>query len=325
MRFHLDLQTGISPDKIGHQHRLLLIGSCFTEHIGQRLNDLKFNCHSNPFGIVFNPLSMIKTMDRLIEKNPFTEADVMQHQGSWLSLDAHSSLSKPSRELLLRHLNAEVEEWHGHLKQADWLILTFGSAYYYEYLASGSTVANCHKLPAGLFIKKMAQAGELTTAYKELLQKLQAFNPSLNVIVTVSPVKHLRDGVIQNNLSKSVLSLTAHGLAEGQNNCSYFPSYELINDDLRDYRFYEADMAHPNKQAIDYVWNKFCGTYFDTETQTLLDKITALNSAFLHRPLQAESKAFADFKSAQLKKCSELKARYPYLDLEKEQHYFSQL
>lgn len=324
MRLHLDLQTGISPDKIGHQQQVLLIGSCFTEHIGQRLNDLKFDCHSNPFGIVFNPLSMIKTMDRLMENKAFTDKDVMEHDGSWLSLEVHSSLSKPSQESLLRHLNAEVEQWHRHLKEADWLILTFGSAYYYEYLANGTTVANCHKLPAGFFTKKMAHAGELTSAYHELLQKLQAFNPSLKVIVTVSPVKHLRDGVIQNNLSKSVLSLTAHGLAERQNNCSYFPSYELVNDDLRDYRFYEADMAHPNKQAIDYVWNKFCGTYFGAETQALLDRIAALNTAFLHRPLQAESKAFAEFKAAQLKKCSELKVRYPYLDLEKEQHYFSQ-
>lgn len=325
MRFHLDLQTGISTDKIRHQQAILLIGSCFTEHIGQRLSNLKFNCHSNPFGIVFNPLSMIKTLDRLIEKKAFTDEDVMEHEGSWLSLDVHSSLSKSSRESLLSYLNNETEQWHQHLKKADWLILTFGSAYYYEYIATGTTVANCHKLPATSFTKKIAHAEELTSAYRELFEKLQLFNPSLKVIITVSPVKHLRDGVIQNNLSKSVLCLTAHGLIEGQNNCSYFPSYELVNDDLRDYRFYEADMAHPNKQAIDYVWSKFSGTYFDPETQTLVDKITALNTAFLHRPLQAESKAFSEFKSAQLKKCNELKARYPYLDLEKEQHYFSQL
>jgi len=324
MRFHLDLDTGLSPASIQHRQSLLLMGSCFTEHIGRRLGDLKFDCSSNPFGIVFNPESMLQALTRLLENKPFGESELMEQQGSWLSLDTHTSFTKPSKEELLTELNAVVAQWHMQLKTADWLMLTFGSAFYYEHQEQKRVVANCHKLPAKQFTKKMAEPVAIRDAYTELLKKLRDFNPGLRVMLTVSPVKHLRDGVVANNLSKAVLTVAAHGIVTASDHCYYFPAYELVNDDLRDYRFYEADLAHPNQQAIDYVWQKFSGSYFDPASRPLLNRLAALNNAFRHRPLQEATQAFADFKSAQLQKCLELKTEFPYLDLNTEINYFSQ-
>ncbi len=324
MRFHLDLDTGISPAHIQHRQKLLLIGSCFTEHIGKRLNDLKFDCYANPFGIVFNPESIHRALTRLLENKPFGESELMEQQGSWLSLETHTSLTRPSKEELLTTLNNLVAGWHEHLKTADWLLITFGSAFYYEHKEQQRIVANCHKLPAKQFTKKMADPSAIIGSYQELLKKLRDLNPGLNVILTVSPVKHLRDGVVENNLSKAALTLAAHGIVNADEHCYYFPAYELVNDDLRDYRFYEADMAHPNQQAIDYVWQKFSGSWFDPATRPLLDRLAALNTAFRHRPLQEATQAFADFKSAQLQKCLALQHDFPYLDLNTEMTYFSQ-
>ncbi len=324
MRFYLDLDTGISPASIQHRQKLLLMGSCFTEHIGKRLNDLKFDCHVNPFGSVFNPGSMHQALTRLLERRPFGESDLMEQQGSWLSLETHTSLNRSSKEDLLTTLNTLLTEWHEHLKTADWLMLTFGSAFYYEHQERQRLVANCHKLPAKQFTKKLADPSAIIASYNDLLKTLRSFNPNLKVILTISPVKHLRDGVVMNNLSKATLILAAHGIVNANDQCYYFPAYELVNDDLRDYRFYEADMAHPNQQAIDYVWQKFSGSWFAPATRPLLDRIAALNAAFRHRPLQESTQAFADFKSAQLQKCMELKNDFPYLDLNTEMAYFSQ-
>ncbi len=324
MRFHLDLDTGLSPAHMQHRQKLLLMGSCFTEHIGKRLNDLKFDCHANPFGIVFNPESMLQALTRLLENKPFAESELMEQQGSWLSLETHTSLTRSSKEELITTLNALVAEWHEHLKTARWLMLTFGSAFYYEHQEQQRIVANCHKLPAKQFTKKMADPSAIIASYTDLLKALRSFNPDLNVILTVSPVKHVRDGVVENSLSKAALILAAHGIVNANDQCYYFPAYELVNDDLRDYRFYEADMAHPNQQAIDYVWQKFSGSYFDPASRPLLDRLAALNTAFRHRPLQEATQAFADFKSAQLQKCLELKTEFPYLDLNTEINYFSQ-
>lgn len=324
MRFHLDLDTGISPAKLQHRQTLLLIGSCFTEHIGKRLSDLKFDCHANPFGIIFNPESIHQLLSRILEHKTFTESELMEQQGSWFSLETHTSLNKPSKEALLNTLNTMVAEWHEYLKTADWLMLTFGSAFYYEHREQKRVVANCHKLPAKQFTKTLADPSAIRDSYQELLKKLRDFNPGLNVMLTVSPVKHLRDGVVENNLSKAVLTVAAHGIVNASDRCYYFPAYELVNDDLRDYRFYEADMAHPTQQAIDYVWQKFSASWFDPAARPLLDRIAALNTAFRHRPLQEATQAFADFKSTQLKKCMELKNDFPYLNLNTEMDYFSQ-
>lgn len=323
MRLHLDLDIKPAPVPIRHEQKLLLMGSCFTEHMGQRLEAMKFDCHLNPFGITFSPESLLRHLRRILKNEAFTEADLMQGADHWFAPDAHSSLSDTTSEGLLSRLNAQLHNWHHHLHTASWLILTFGSAYAYWHRERQHVVANCHKLPANHFTKRLADPEVLATSYSELIDELRAFNPKLRLILTVSPVKHLRDGVVENNLSKAILCLTAHKLVQSAGHCTYFPAYELVNDDLRDYRFYETDMAHPNHQAIDYVWEKFSKTYFDQSTQALLQQLSALRAALLHRPLHPNTRAYAEFKAHQLNTCRALASRYPFLDFQTEIAHFS--
>lgn len=324
MQFHLNINTGVSTDKIEHRNITLFFGSCFSEHIEKRLNDLKFNSASNPFGIVFNPVSIQRSLNRIITKTYFTENDLLENGDMWKCLETHSSLSMASKAQLLHTLNSLVDEWYVKLCKANTLIITFGSAFFYEHLESGITVANCHKLPGKLFTKHLSNTAAIVADYNALLNTLKSFNPDLKVIFTVSPVKHLRDGIIENSLSKAVLIQSVHEISKQHSNCTYFPAYELVNDDLRDYRFYEADMAHPNKLAIDYVCDKFSGMFFSTDTLKLNAKLRELNSAFHHRPLNKESIAFTEFKQAQVNKCLALKTDYPFLNFDKELIYFSE-
>lgn len=324
MRLHLDLDVAACPVPIQHTQKILLLGSCFTEHIGQRMQQLKFDCYTNPFGIVFSPDSMLLALQRISRQEAFTPDDLTESAGNWFSLDTHSSFNKPDKEALLLQLNSILAAWQQHLQTADWLILTFGSAYYYEHKALQKVVANCQKLPSGAFTKKITDPTVLGASYLALIGELRLLNPTLKVIITVSPVKHLRDGVVENSLSKAVLRVVSHHLTSEVDNCFYFPALELVADDLRDYRFYDPDMAHPNRQAIDYVWDKFRNSYFEKHSLPLLERLAALHSAVEHKPLQIHTAAFAAFRHAQLEKCLSLKKDFPYLNLEREIAYFSE-
>ena len=227
--------------------------------------------------------------------------------------------TKSELNTLLNNLNLEL---HAKLKTAQWLFLTFGSAYVYEYVPSKSIVANCNKLPHTNFVKRLLTVNEIVESYSELVKELKSINPNLQVVFTVSPVKHLRDGIVENNLSKSVLIQSVHELVNNHSNCNYFPVYELVTDDLRDYRFFEADMAHPNKQSVNYVFDKFAMTYFSEETQKINKDIIDINSALNHRPFNENSASHKTFKNAMLLKCKSLVNIYPFLNLKKEILFF---
>src|ERR1700741_1729112 len=201
MQFHLDLKPKPSAVKLSHRDGVLMIGSCFTEHIGKRLSHLKFRISSNPFGIVFNPESIAASLQRMIDRNYFTTGDVFEKDGKWYSMDCHSSISAPDQAEILNTLNATIDDWNTKLKTSALLVVTFGSAYAYRYRSSQQIAANCHKLPGNLFDKELLEPELIRTLYSNLLLKLKAFNPGLTVMFTVSPVKHLRDGVVENSLS----------------------------------------------------------------------------------------------------------------------------
>lgn len=323
MQFHLGFQPAISQNKITHQDGLLLIGSCFSEHIGNRLSDLKFNVGSNPFGILFNPKSIETTLYRIIEKNYFNESDVFEKDGLWYSFEAHSSIHAETQQDLLDILNNNINIWNERLKQAHWLTITFGSAFAYKHVEQTKIVANCHKLPQALFEKILLKTNDIVDDYNVLLNALKQFNPTLKIIFTVSPVKHLRDGVVENSVSKSILIQATHQLINDQKQCVYFPAYELVNDDLRDYRFYESDMAHPNKQAIDYVWKRFAEVYFNDKTVAINDKLNHIHQAYHHRLFNKTTSSSVKFKHKFYQQCVNLQAEYPYLDLTKELQYFN--
>jgi hypothetical protein len=323
MQFHLNFKPPFSQQKIAHESAVLMMGSCFSEHIGKQLKDLKFNIRSNPFGIIFNPKSIEMALQRIIEKKHFCAQDVFEKDGHWFCGEAHSSICSDTKSALINDLNAIVDRYHEQLKSTHYLIITFGSAYAYKYIATQNIVANCHKLPQALFEKILLETSSIVSDYQQLIWKLQQFNPNLHIIFTVSPVKHLKDGVVENSLSKAILIQTVHQLIKQNKQCLYFPAYELINDDLRDYRFYEADMAHPNAQAIDYVWQKFSDTYFDEATAALNLKLNDIKQAFHHRLFNQDSEQSIAFKKKYYQKCVDLKEGSPFLDLANELHYFS--
>ena len=323
MQFHLGFQPTISANKITHQGGVLLIGSCFSEHIGNRLIDLKFNINSNPFGIVFNPKSIETTLRRIIKKNYFTEKDVFEKEKLWYSFEAHSLVHGETQQELLEILNNSIDSWNEKLKVADWLTITFGSAFAYKHIKQNSIVANCHKLPQAIFEKNLLKTNDIVDDYNGLLNELKKFNPTLKIIFTVSPVKHLRDGVVENSVSKAILIQSTHQLINDQKHSVYFPAYELVNDDLRDYRFYESDMAHPNKQAIDYVWKRFGEVYFNEITCGINDKVHQIHQAYNHRLFNKTTSSSVKFKHKFYQQCVNLQAQYPYLDLIKELHYFN--
>ncbi len=323
MQFHLGFQPAVSFTKITHEDGVLLIGSCFSEHIGNRLHDLKFNVNSNPFGIVFNPKSIATTILRIIHKTYFEAKDIFEKEGLWYSLEAHSSVCAKTQLELLETLNQSIDSWHEKLKTAHWLTITFGSAFAYKHIEQGKIVANCHKLPQALFEKTLLKTNDIVTEFNDVINQLKQFNPILKVVFTVSPVKHLRDGVVENSVSKAILIQATHQLINDHKHCVYFPAYELVNDDLRDYRFYESDMAHPNKQAIDYVWKRFTEVYFNDKTMAINDKVNQIHQAYNHKLFNKTTQTSLKFKNNFLQKCVNLQAEYAYLDLSKELNYFN--
>ncbi len=321
--FHLNFNPEKSPEKINHIQKVLFIGSCFSEHISKKLVDLKFEIDSNPFGIVFNPKSMYSMLLNCIHKTEINDLHYIERDERWFCLDAHSSLNSSKKNELQSSLLDARNNWHNKIKTANWLVITFGSAYCYEFIKTQTIVSNCHKLPANQFAKKMISSQDIVSDYDVLIKELQLINPKLKIIFTVSPVKHLRDGVIENSLSKSILIQAAYELISKHSNCFYFPAYELITDDLRDYRFYESDMAHPNMQAINYVFDKFVEVYFNDETKFINKQLVEITAAYKHRAFNTESASYIKFKDGMLLKCIELTKEFPFIDLTTEIKYFS--
>lgn len=314
MRFHLNYTPVKSAFQIDHSHSSLLIGSCFSENIGEKLIDRKFNIISNPNGNLFNPFSIQTSLLALIENTKTNPIHLLQRDHHYFSYQHHSSVNALSETELIENINKVNHKCHTFLKSAHFLFITFGTAFYYHHKSLNCIVANCHKQSADTFEKRLAKPEEIVQEYERLIKKLNTFNPALKIIFTVSPVKHLKDGVIENNLSKSTLILALHQLVSGNSNCSYFPAYELVNDDLRDYRFYKEDLAHPNQQAIDYVWDKFSDCYFSDSTNTLNEQIYKLHLAMTHRIMQeneGENQKLLDFIRKQKE---EIKKLYPEIE-----------
>jgi hypothetical protein len=325
MELHLNYKPTPSPAKITHADKILLTGSCFAEHIGEKLIQSKFNCLVNPNGIIFNPISISKAISSYIKNESNTKPETLNNN-LYFSFEHHGSFSSTTKEELEQRITSSRNEAHQFLKEAKFLIITFGSAYVYRHLKTNSVVANCHKLPQQDFKKELLSVETIVSEYKSLIGELKQFNPALNIIFTVSPVKYLRDGIIENNISKATLLLAINQLLFPNSKLrttNYFPAYELVNDDLRDYRFYKEDMAHPNEQAINYVWEKFSDVYFSEETNSLIKNIKDITQAALHRPINKNTEQHEKFKQTYLNKCTELEKKYPHLNFSREKQIYS--
>lgn len=320
--FRTTLSVTKSSDKITHQTNLMSIGSCFSEHIGERLLDYKFPIVINPHGILFNPISIANSLIQIIHNQQLVEDDIFYHNHRWQSFFHHGRFAKADKKDCLNAINQSIQTAHQQLQNLDFLILTFGTANVFEYKKTGQIVANCHKVPNTEFERKRLKINDITTAFQPIFNELKTINPNLKIILTVSPVRHIRDGLVENQRSKSTLLLAADELAKAYDFIIYFPSYELIIDDLRDYRFYKEDMIHPSKVAVDYVWNYFENTYFSKETRQINGQLQKIIQAKKHRPFDEKSENHQLFLRKQVSKINNLQQQYPFLDFGEDLKWF---
>lgn len=318
MNFHLSFPIKPSEQKINYAHKSLFIGSCFSENIGKTMQLYKFNVEINPNGVLFNPASIALALRRYFNNETILEKDLFFANECWNSWEHHSRFSNPDKETCLTRINSSISSAHGFLKQADWLFITFGSAFYYKRNNTGELVGNCHKVPQKEFTKQMLTVSEITADYNLLLQQLKELNKTLKIIFTISPVRYIRDGIVENNLSKARLIQAVHELIQQHDNSYYFPAYELVVDDLRDYRFYTSDLVHPNDQAISYVFEKLMNTFFDEKTKELFEKIKSIITARQHKPFNSNTEGYRKFKAEYTARCWQLQMENPFLNMEDE-------
>ncbi len=319
------LRTIISFKKsnfeISHADSILTFGSCFSENIGEKLANNKFNTDINPFGVIFNPASIFKSIESLLHKRVFLENDLFFNQDKWSSYSHHSRFGDLDKNACLQTINQRINTSHENLIHSQFLILTFGTAWVYELKSTGEIVANCHKMPASMFQRYLLSECDITEMYSSLLKELWKVNPNLQVIFTISPVRHLKDGLEANFLSKSVLRMAIFRLMESFSQLHYFPSYEILLDDLRDYRFYSDDLCHPSSFAIDYIWQCFSEKYFSPETMELNKEINSIKEACRHRIFNPQSTNAKKFLEQTLVKIQNLETRYPSLDFQEEKKH----
>src|SRR5579863_326391 len=323
--FFLPIQIQGPTEPIRYQQGILLSGSCFTEHIGNYLIDVKFNALQNPNGILFDPLSVASSLISYIGPDIYEPQDLFYHNELWQSWKHHGIFSDTDQQVVLNKINQSQRAAHLFLKKANWLIITLGSSFAYILKEQNRPVANCHRAPANWFIKKLLPIDEMLAALDEMLHRLFDFNPGLQVIFTISPVRHIRDGVIENNRSKARLIEVAHQLVNKFNKTYYFPAYELVMDVLRDYRFYDKDLVHPNYMATNYVVENFMEYYVHPESRLLSEEIRKLQISRKHRPLHPNTEAHRRFLNEQLERTIELSEKYSFLNFETELKHFSEV
>src|SRR5215204_27129 len=282
MQFQLPIQIKSPERHINYRDKILLIGSCFTEHIGNSLGELKFSTLQNPNGILFDPRSVCSSLISYVENKKYKKEDLFLLNEVWNSWEHHSRFSNINADDCLRIINESQQQAHIFLKDTDWLIVTLGSSFSYRLTSptpdpspggEGSGVANCHRAPSQWFNKHLLTIDETVSLLDRTYHRLKEFNPKLKIIFTISPVRHIRDGVIDNNRSKARLIEVVHHLVNKFDKLYYFPAYELVIDVLRDYRFYDIDMVHPNYQATQFVLDKFMRHFVDEKAQQLAEEI----------------------------------------------------
>ncbi|MEY4098355.1 MAG: hypothetical protein RL170_1199 [Bacteroidota bacterium] len=329
LKFKLTLASKRAENSIGYRDSLFLIGSCFSENMGTKLNTHLFKVFENPHGILFNPISVAQSLSDCIHNKQYTEADLFQLNEVWNSWQHHSRFSDLSSKEALDKINNSIAKAHTFLKTADHIVITLGSAWVYQLNsqsphAAGLVVANNHKAPATWFDKALMKPEALVLLLNKMVNNLLQFNPHLQIIFTISPVRHLREGLVENNRSKAVLIQAVHEIVDSTENVAYFPSYEYVIDDLRDYRFYAEDLVHPNYAASNYVWEKWVETYMNEETQGIMKQVAELQLAVQHKPFFAGSTQHKEFLQNCIAKSERLLSLYPYLPLNDQVQFFKQ-
>ncbi|MDR2064742.1 MAG: GSCFA domain-containing protein [Prevotellaceae bacterium] len=323
----MQLQTEIKikpfAEKLSHTGKILLLGSCFANDIGKCLHNAKFDVCINPFGVIYNPFSIANSIELLIADTKITENDLLQYNELYYNFYYHTSFSSVEKQSALGKMNFANRQGSEFLKNAETIIITFGSAITYKYRKNNKIVTNCHKLPACEFEKCVLNIADIVKITNTSIQNVRAVNNKVNFIFTVSPVRHLSDGSHENQLSKSRLLLAVDEICKNNRQCQYFPAYEIMMDELRDYRFYANDMLHLSSLAVDYIWQKFSNAAISDESLKIIDEIEKIFSAKSHTAFNPDSAEHKKFLKTCFEKTRQMQTKYPFLDLTEELEYFS--
>ena len=316
---NLNFQTKIplsreTRNPIDYNSKIFLLGSCFSENIGAKFSYFKFQSVQNPFGILFHPKAIETFITNAINEKEYSEEDIFLLNERYHSFDSHSQLSDVSKDTLLGKLNEAILVSNKNIKDASHIIITLGTAWVYRFIESDALVANCHKVPQKKFLKELLSINEIIESLDSIIALIKNINPDVNFIFTVSPVRHLKDGFVQNQQSKSHLIAAIHQIVEPRKGLHYFPSYELMMDELRDYRFYAEDMIHPNQTAINYIWKKFSETWVSDSSKETMKKVDSIQKQKNHKPFNSTSETYQKFLAKTELEINSLKAKYPFIN-----------
>jgi GSCFA family len=325
----MQFRTIVTPEKptfeITYDTRLFSIGSCFADNMAEKLKRYKFNIVSNPFDVLYNPASIFQSLKQITGGHVFQPEDLFEYQGQWHSFAHHSKFSDKNKDEVLNQINSRIEFAGHQLSDAGILIITFGTAWVYLLRNENKLVANCHKLPHEKFERRLLEVEAIVSEFGETLNTIKKRNPGIKVVLSVSPIRHLKDGAAMNNRSKARLIEAVHSIIDNNEGVYYFPAYEIVMDELRDYRFYEENMTHPNRVAINYIWENFISSFMDSKTKALMNKVEKISRAFGHKILFPESKQTRAFAEKQLGEISSLHQHFADLDFTVETTYFKSL
>ena len=311
--FQTKIDIPVSEITISYDDCIMTVGSCFAENIGNKLKDVYFDTDINPFGVLYNPVSIKNSLELLLQNNPFTPEDIFENKSLWQSFAHSSRFTGLSEVECLNNINSRLISSVDFLQKTNVLMITFGTARVFREKKSGRVVSNCHKLPSTDFERCILTENEIVTDYTDLLVTLQSLCPDLNIIFSVSPIRHWKDGAHENNISKSILLMAIDELQKQHKNVHYFPAYEILLDELRDYRFYAPDMLHPSEVAVDYIWSRFSETYFTDHTLQLKKRLEQLVADRAHRPFQPNSTEYKKFLEHTEKRKAEILHDFPFL------------
>lgn len=313
----MDLQTKIpivsQEPKINYTSEMLLLGSCFAENIGDKFGYYKFKTTINPFGILFHPKAIETFLWMATQREEYTATDLFYYNERWHCFDAHSILSDSDQNKILKTLNDSLVATYEKLKTATHVFITLGTAWVYRLKAMDMIVANCHKIPQREFKKELLSITEVSQCLQNSVNLIRSINPKAQVVFTISPVRHSKDGFVENNRSKAHLITALHQVIEGDKNLSYFPAYEIMMDELRDYRFYKRDMIHPSEIAVDYIWEKCIAAWVATDALQTMKTIAAIQKGINHKPFQSDSKQHQAFLNKLESTMKTLQGKYPHI------------
>lgn len=322
MQFRTGIDIPKSPWHITHNMRGIAIGSCFTSYIGEALAQAKFPILVHPFGTVYNPVSIAQSFEVLFGKTTITEHDLVQNAGVWTSFLLHGSYSHIHKQDVIAAYKNRISEYTTSHAPLDYVIISLGTAWVYEYAETGAIVSNCHKFPASAFHRKRLCVNETKDALRTCIALIREQSPTCKILYTISPIRHWKDGAHENQVSKSILFVALEEVMKDIPDVYYFPAYEIVMDELRDYRFYAEDMLHPNTTAVSYIYDRFCNTYFSDQTKQITAQILDIQKAMQHKPYHPASEEFVKFKRVYSSKTQNLANIYPWLDVTEETAYF---